>query len=73
MIEHAVKGDTIFALNVTARHKAGIASLYSGIAVLNLTFAEIMIPPEFSVGRVLFRRGLAISCQERSSTVQKTS
>ena len=51
-IEHAVKGDLILAFNVTRYQKekwrgtAGMTNWYA----INFTMAEIMIPPEFSVG-----------------------
>ena len=61
-IEHAVKGDLILAFNVTRGLKVtwdtqtpALANAYA----VNFTMAEIMIPPEFSVG--LSRRNVVAS------------
>ena len=58
-IEHAVKGDMILAFNMTAAYKALIAEAFRDYSAVNFTFAEIMIPPEFSVG--LNRRNVVAS------------
>jgi len=47
-IEHAVKGDMILAFNVTKGQKDTWKS--KGFWAVNFTMAEILIPPEFSVG-----------------------
>jgi len=58
-IEHAVKGDLIIAFNVTKDQKADWHTAYGNLFALNFTFAEIMVPPEFSVG--LSRRNIVTS------------
>jgi len=51
-IEHAVKGDLLLAFNVTRTQKDTwrAAAGMGGWWAINFTMAEIMIPPEFSVG-----------------------
>ena len=49
-IEHAVKGDMILAINVTAGQKAKWHAAYPDLFALNFTFWETLIPPEFCVG-----------------------
>ena len=46
--EHAVKGDLIFAFNVTQSWKDQVGKV--GWTAVNFTYVQIMIPPEFSVG-----------------------
>jgi len=49
-IEHAVKGDMLLAFNVTQTEKAAWRILRPTATAINFTMAEIMVPPEFSVG-----------------------
>jgi len=49
-IEHAVKGDLILAFNVTKSQKDEWRRNFPTFRAINFTMAEIMIPPEFSVG-----------------------
>jgi len=58
-VEHAVKGDFIFAFNVTASQKADWRTKYPSLTALNFTRLEMFIPPEFSVG--LSRRNVVLS------------
>ena len=47
-IEHAVKGDLILAFNVTGSQKTSWHKSYTPVTALNFTFAEMLIPPEFT-------------------------
>jgi len=47
-IEHAVVGDLILAINVTASQKTAWVQSYGSWTAVNFTCAEILIPPEFT-------------------------